>query len=256
MNDSNNSKIDLNRSELKELINIPGVGNALAERIIEGRPYASAEDLSGVRGIGPAFYERIRPFITVQNNQESTPDDSSNRADADQQHPSAGIESSDVSSTIQSPEGVTRGEALWLAGGSALISIVITLVLTLGVLGVINGGLRFTRLGEFAELNRQADTLASDLAFMEGEVSDLRTRLDTLETLSGRMTAIENDLETIESASTAAIEQVAEMEAEFATLSTDLEEIQAEISVFQNFLDGLRTLLMQNPASGGIPNDN
>jgi len=250
MHASSDTKADLNRADLEELTHIPGVGSALAGRIIEERPYASADDLGRVRGIGPAFLERIRPFIKVEDGELSSQDD--------EPAPSPTVEAAEDQGGADRPisEPVSRGEVLWLAGGSALIAVIVTLVLTLGILGVINGGLRFIRLGEFVELTRQAETLSSDLAFIEIEVGDLRTRLDSLETLSGRMTAVETDLETVQGVSAAAAEQVAAMETELNQIAADLEVVHTEVSVFQQFLDGLRDLLLAAPVGGGIPNDN
>ena len=60
--------IDVNRADLELLQKLPGVGPALAERILVARreqPFTSLEDLARVKGIGPATVERIRPYATV-----------------------------------------------------------------------------------------------------------------------------------------------------------------------------------------------
>ncbi len=61
--------IDINSATKEELILLPGIGEAFAERIIMFRddhgPFATVEGLRAVRGIGPATIAKIRPFITA-----------------------------------------------------------------------------------------------------------------------------------------------------------------------------------------------
>ena len=56
--------VNINTASLAELDAFPYISAAKARAIIDGRPYASPEDLLKVRGIGPATLERIRPLIT------------------------------------------------------------------------------------------------------------------------------------------------------------------------------------------------
>jgi competence protein ComEA len=60
-------QVDINRAEVPELLQLPGIGEVLAARIIESRqkdgPFAEPADLRRVRGIGPKIFERLRPFL-------------------------------------------------------------------------------------------------------------------------------------------------------------------------------------------------
>lgn len=61
-------RVDLNRASAEELETLPGVGPALAGRILDARrqrPFASVDDLLRVRGIGPATVERLRARVAV-----------------------------------------------------------------------------------------------------------------------------------------------------------------------------------------------
>ena len=42
---------------------LPGVGPAIAERIIEGRPYGTVDQLIRVKGIGKKRLESMRPLL-------------------------------------------------------------------------------------------------------------------------------------------------------------------------------------------------
>lgn len=59
--------VDLNRSTSNELETLPGIGPALAERILESRhtegPFRKPEDLLRIQGIGPVIVERIRGMV-------------------------------------------------------------------------------------------------------------------------------------------------------------------------------------------------
>ncbi|MEM7417293.1 MAG: ComEA family DNA-binding protein [Gemmatimonadota bacterium] len=57
--------IEVNTAPEDELIDLPGIGPALAQRIVELRPFTSVNDLQRVSGIGPATIERLRPLVRV-----------------------------------------------------------------------------------------------------------------------------------------------------------------------------------------------
>jgi len=56
-------KIDINTASRDELTKLPGIGDFLANAIIEARPILSTEDLDDVSGIGDATIEKIIPFV-------------------------------------------------------------------------------------------------------------------------------------------------------------------------------------------------
>jgi competence protein ComEA len=62
-------RIDLNRATRAELMQVPGVGPQLADRIVAERDgrgkFARVDDLAGVHGIGDATLNKIRPWVTV-----------------------------------------------------------------------------------------------------------------------------------------------------------------------------------------------
>ncbi len=61
------AKIKLNSAPRDVIMRLPGVGEAIANRIIEGRPYKSIESVIEVDGIGSKKLEQIRPFLILDN---------------------------------------------------------------------------------------------------------------------------------------------------------------------------------------------
>src|SRR5690349_20216840 len=56
--------VDVNSACTGELEALPGVGRVLAERIVAARPFASADELGRVPGLGATTLERVRRFTT------------------------------------------------------------------------------------------------------------------------------------------------------------------------------------------------
>jgi len=62
------ARVDVNRASASDLEALPGIGPALAARIVAAREeqmFSSLDDLVRVRGIGEATIERLRPYASV-----------------------------------------------------------------------------------------------------------------------------------------------------------------------------------------------
>jgi competence protein ComEA len=66
---SGDGRVDINRASAEELATIPGIGPALAGRIItyreENGGFVSTEDLQNVSGIGEKTYAKMEVYIRV-----------------------------------------------------------------------------------------------------------------------------------------------------------------------------------------------
>ena len=64
---SDDGLLDLNSATIFELKELKGIGDALAARIVENRPYTTKIDLVGRRVIPDSAYEVIKHSITVRH---------------------------------------------------------------------------------------------------------------------------------------------------------------------------------------------
>src|SRR5579883_2881961 len=66
--------LDLNRATHAELRLLPGVGDSLAERIVDHRrqhgSFRKVDDLRQVSGVGPKTLDRLRPRVAVMPDEE------------------------------------------------------------------------------------------------------------------------------------------------------------------------------------------
>ncbi|HET8865209.1 MAG TPA: helix-hairpin-helix domain-containing protein [Gracilimonas sp.] len=68
LEDLASNPININRAGLDELLQVPGINLKIARAILDYRiekPFESREELLEVRGIGPATYNRMHPYVTV-----------------------------------------------------------------------------------------------------------------------------------------------------------------------------------------------
>jgi len=61
-------RIDLNRAPVVELMRLPGIGEKKARAIValrQRQPFRRVEDVLAVKGLGPAWLEKVKAKVTV-----------------------------------------------------------------------------------------------------------------------------------------------------------------------------------------------
>ncbi|WP_020407065.1 ComEA family DNA-binding protein [Hahella ganghwensis] len=62
---SSGQKVNLNTSSANALTHLPKIGRAMAQRIVDGRPYGSVEELSRVQGISSEMISEIKDLVEI-----------------------------------------------------------------------------------------------------------------------------------------------------------------------------------------------
>jgi competence protein ComEA len=61
--------VDLNSATIEALTTIPGIGEVMAQRIVDWReehgPFRRVEDLMKVKGVGEKTFDKLRPYVKV-----------------------------------------------------------------------------------------------------------------------------------------------------------------------------------------------
>ncbi|MBN2547529.1 MAG: helix-hairpin-helix domain-containing protein [Anaerolineales bacterium] len=304
--------INLNTAEIEDLTSLPGVGPALARRIIAARPFNSLEELRQVSGVKQAAYERLAPLVYVSAPEVESADQIIEEppvAEAEMvaeappfpeiapeppieavapaieeavekyipEEPIAVMEPAEQPEPVPpevepafassapaektaptapagqaearpAPRVVTLNQAVSMAFTSGILSCLLSIGLVLGILLLLNGGLRFVSPTELSSVQRQVGSIETQATSLRQDLQGLRTRLDNLEGLSGRVKAVEQENQELRSGLDKQLEQLKQLNQQIGLLKADIEELLADTARFQQFLDGLRELLT---ATGG-----
>ena len=323
---SENNLINPNTTDMEHLTSVPGIGPALAERIIDARPFTGLGDLRRVSGIGPQSLEKFLPYLTMGDTtvsqalpeeqpgleaegnsatkhseapdlspdfdantvseQEASPNTALNRETTmlplagnspdqaendkvqfgDKSNNSYAIPA-DASKTPSKPtplenriaiEKLTRADLIRLVLISNLLTLILTVFITLGILFNLNhNSLQFALPADINQLAQQASDLDLGISTLEDDQTALRTRIDNMESMAGRLdemeiasaeirSIVDSNAIQVQSLASEAITltlQINTVAGQVETLGVQVGELQTNSERYQQFFEGLTALL-------------
>jgi len=91
-------QININTAGKEQLLNLPGIGDALAERIMAARPFSSLDGLKEVEGIGETMFGQLNPLIKLSEGEDT-------KNQARQELPQEQTETTARTDTSDAPQG-------------------------------------------------------------------------------------------------------------------------------------------------------
>ncbi|MDY6846743.1 MAG: helix-hairpin-helix domain-containing protein [Chloroflexota bacterium] len=270
----------LNNGSQDELIDLPGIGEVLANRLIAARPFDSLESAQTVNGISANLMNQLADVAL-----EPEEDPSDLVSDKPEPELQTGDEDpaesrlTDIKEQIEEgrqgiKEGLTGlGEAvkkqgqdarqsvetlphkfeeaskshglLWTILISSTITALVTVLLTLAVLGGINGSLKFATSTQVQTMQREASQLSTQTDTLQQDLDGLRGRVDTLEGLGDRTVALEAAQQQLAADQETANQQVTALQTEITALNEKVTLQEEQTQRFDTFLKDLQTILIK-----------
>jgi competence ComEA-like helix-hairpin-helix protein len=257
--------VDLNTATMEELQQLPGIGEALAARIVnyrvEVQPFEEPIEITAVPGVSEAMYDRISERLTVS---PVEPEAAVTEAEADvEEMPEPEPEAADIEEGAEfepEPADVERppeperepaplvimepdrgsGVAAFLAVG--LVSAIVGAALALAILFFVNGTLDFQTATDRA-LRAEAFRLEGEMEALGTEVEQLQGRMDTMQDLTSLVEEAQADIQILSrdlAATQAQVESLTEtadtLRQEFTNLREDLDGMAEHVGMLEGGL--------------------
>jgi hypothetical protein len=249
MTDDDLLRVNPNVADLETLEQLPGVGKALAERILAESPFTDLEDMLRVPGLGKATLARLAPHIDFEEMVEAVEADTipTEQVVEEEIEPLEEVSSEKEEKTTPirvRPRVRTRrplldlSQPLWMVLGTTALSVILSVLLTLAILGGINRTLNI-------EKHRTVVRIENTLVELESELMDFSFRLQAVEGLSGRVESVEDEFSTLREDLLQSLESMKMVQVLVDDLSGEVETLSEQYGRFDAFLEGLRTLIQE-----------
>ena len=264
----------LNNGDQNELMALPGIGPALAKRLIAARPFSSLEKVQTVNGISANLLERLSDGVSEPEAQPSghaadkpdlepqTEDEAPAEprlTDIKERTEEAGQGRSGLGEAVKGQGQAARQTVETLPQKteetskshgslrtiliSSAITALVTMLLTLAVLGGINGSLKFATSAQVQTMQRETSQLSAQMDTLQQDLDGLRGRVDMLEGLGDRTVALEVAQQQLAADQETASQQVTVLQTEIAALDEKVTLQEERTQRFETFLKDLQTML-------------
>lgn len=234
--------VNPNSASVEALIQLPGVGEVLAQRIIESRPYTQAEDMLRVSGLGETSLTRLRAYLTFGEEMPPALEVPTDKA----------VESETLRPARRAPirerVAYSREATLWMIVGAVVVSVALSVLLSLSILAGINRTLNYGRHATVRQLSSELGEVKAEITDISSRIDVIGRRIEAVEGLSGRVMEIESEFSAVREEVRGSLEQLDSIRSRMDGLMQEVRFLSERIGVFDAFLDGLRELLV-----GGLP---
>jgi competence ComEA-like helix-hairpin-helix protein len=190
----------------------------------------------------PIMEENEPVFIPIEDAQSLPPQESAANTYKTESHiPTNRVEA--PQSTV-TPEAepitttwVSRNQLIGVVLLTAFLTMMITVLLTLGILAAVNGGLLYASFDNAAQLQANISRLSDRSETMHTDLEGLRSRLDALETVAGRVSVLELSTTEIQNNLTSAEKTLEKFGISLKTTREEIAVLQKSTQNFQSFIN-------------------